>query len=299
MRRLSHGAKGRLIGWIIFFAILISSSFQSKDSPPTRRPAPFIAKAPAHAEPRLPRDFPEGEGALRRPSTFDGILAIEESSRDPNSVSVGTAFSINDNGLWITARHVTEGCDRLILRGLGGKSFAVNGLIEHPRADVSIFKANLQAEPLLINFDTLNYGQKGFHFGFPRGEPGDVHSVLMGRRAMFQKGRSIQKENVLVWAERDNFPKNDYALGGISGGPIVNSSGEVVGIHVAGSKRRGRSYSSLPSTINYLTKRGSYFYDENNDISTVTPYLNEYEFAKAGRDLRKQKTVAQVVCFTK
>ena len=299
MRRLSRGAKGRLVGWILFFIILYSNTLQSPDGPPTRRPAPFVAKTPEIVEPRLPLGFPEGEGKLRRPNSSDGRFAIDEKPRSPKSVSVGTAFSINANGLWITARHVTDGCDRIMLSDEKYKRFPVNGLIQHPRADVSIFKSNLRAEPLLINFEAPRYGQGGYHFGFPRGEPGDVHSVLMGRRAMYHKSRSGQKENVLVWAERDSFPENDYSLGGISGGPIVNDNGDVVGVHVAGSIRRGRSFSSLPSAIDYLVDKGGHSYNQGNDIKAVRAYLNAFDFPKAGSGLRKQKTVAQVICFTK
>ena len=68
-------------------------------------------------------------------------------------------------------------------------------------------------------------------------------------------GANNYKETVHVWAEKKRIPNSNESLGGISGGPILNKDGKVVGIHVAGSLRRGRSFSSLPSNINDLLNK--------------------------------------------
>lgn len=290
--QLKKGGARRLAGWMLFFIILFSNYFQSSESPQSRRPSPI-------SQARMPDALPEGAGKLKGPSRFDGSILIESDERQPHTASVGTAFSINDDGLWITARHVTDGCDELYLRGVNFKSSKIDGLIQHPRSDVSLFRTAKGAEPLLVNFTTPEYGQKGYHFGFPGGKPGDVYSELIGRRIIRHAGARSNKENVLVWAEKDSYPRNDLSLGGISGGPIVDIDGAVVGIHVAGSLRRGRSYSSLPATIQYLSNKSGQSYDTANDLAEVRPYLTNNSFAKAGAKLRKQNTVAQVICLVK
>ena len=60
------------------------------------------------APPATP-DSVEREGAtLPPPSAFDeAVLVRVEAPRD----GIGTAFSINTDGYWLTARHVVDGCD--------------------------------------------------------------------------------------------------------------------------------------------------------------------------------------------
>ena len=79
--------------------------------------------------------------------------------------------------------------------------------------------------------------------------------------------------------------------------PILNKDGKVVGIHVAGSLRRGRSFSSLPSNINDLLNK--YNININPAFKMVnTAELNTSDFSNVGNKLREELTVAQVVCRT-
>ena len=93
------------------------------------------------------------------------------------------------------------------------------------------------------------------------------------------------------------MPDSYKSLGGISGGPILNENGEVVGIHVAGSVRRGRSFSSLPRTITQLLDQSNVELS-NADQSFNGSQLNAEEFSRLGDQLRSDVSVAQVVCRT-
>ncbi|MDG1727230.1 MAG: hypothetical protein P8H57_08755 [Emcibacteraceae bacterium] len=100
-----------------------------------------------------------------------------------------------------------------------------------------------------------------------------------------------------MWAEKIRVPNSNESLGGISGGPILNDNGEVVGIHVAGSVRRGRSFSSLPRTINQLLDQNDVKINSNNRNVDVAK-LNEADFSRLGDELRSNLSVAQVICRT-
>ena len=55
------------------------------------------------------------EGAMLPPaSAFDERVLVQVTA--PKS-GIGTAFAINDDGQWLTARHVVEGCTGRLLNG--------------------------------------------------------------------------------------------------------------------------------------------------------------------------------------
>lgn len=258
-----------------------------KVAPPSERIVP----------PPLPDINPEGRGQLPPPSANDPMIEIAEKAKGSNSQYTGTAFSIDNRGLWVTAKHVTHGCDQLLLLRPHRRPLRVDALSEHSRADVAIMQTDGGYGAFPVNYETPEFNQEGFHFGFPRGEPGDVYSNLIGRRVIKTTGVNRGKEPVLVWAEKVRVPNSNESLGGISGGPILNKDGSVVGVHIAGSIRRGRSFSSLPRTINQLLDQNDIDLNDQYDIPAVS-MLNEVGFSRLGDDLRSNIQVAQVICRT-
>ena len=257
-------------------------------------PRPFPSE---QGLPPLADKGPEGKGVIGPGRSSDDVIVIEEEERQSRSQYTGTAFSIDGGGLWVTARHVTNNCDKLLLARPFQRPLRIEAVAQHKNADVSLFQTNQGYAALDIDDSSPVYNQEGFHFGFPRGEPGAVYSRLIGRRTMKTTGANRYKETVHVWAEKIRVPDSDKSLGGISGGPILNKQGSVVGIHVAGSIRRGRSFSSLPSHITELLN------DSNVELAPAVKLselnaLNSNEFAGVGDRLRKGLSVAQVVCRT-
>lgn len=245
----------------------------------------------------LPDRAPEGNGVIGPGRANDDVIVIEEEERRNRMQYTGTAFSIDGDGLWVTARHVTNDCDQLLLARPFQRPLRIEAVAQHANADVSIIQTSRGYAALPIEYSAPVYNQEGFHFGFPRGEPGAVYSRLIGRRTMKTTGANRYKETVHVWAEKIRVPNSDESLGGISGGPILNKQGSVVGIHVAGSLRRGRSFSSLPSHIDELLAEHSVELGPALKLVEMSA-LNSNEFASVGENLRQGLSVAQVVCRT-
>lgn len=275
----------------VIYGEILESRRELRSVPPLRRPPPEAAP------PKLPDMMPEGRGRLRRPSLQDPAITIVADGKNTHSVSTGTAFSIDDNGVWITARHVTDGCDKLFVLVNSRGGYKVDFVSQHPTADVSLLKTANGAKALPISTEDLDYNQEGFHFGFPRGEPGANYARLVGRRVMKTQGRRSARENVLVWAEKVRIPESDLPLGGLSGGPALDAQGNVVGVMVAASLRRGRSYSSLPKTIHHLVNRNNMTLPDVPQEPELAKNLTIQDFAQAAAMLRKRLSVAKVVCL--
>lgn len=264
---------------LVIFAIL--SKVLSDTDNEVRRPNPNIFNPPnseKFAKPELPP-------AYANAPTFDVKIDMK------NFSSTGTAFSVGD-GIWVTARHVTTGCDIIILNTEIGKGLPVSQLTQERNADISIFRTKLAAPALPVSADGLRIGQMGWSFGYPRGKPGDVFGKIIGRAKMRAYGRYSTIEPVIAFTQIRRIPDAGTDLGGISGGPWVDREGRVIGVHVAGAPRRGRSFSTDPSTLlAALSKAGI------SSSSRKFKQLTDQNFSHAGNFLRKQLTIAKVMCL--
>lgn len=234
-----------------------------------------------------------GGGTLQPASPRDPSVRIEIKARSGSSS--GTAFSIDRRGLWMTARHVVDGCPKIYVLTAPRKGFLVRRVYVHPSADIAIINTARGAPALTFAQATLRLGMTGFHFGYPKGRPGDVRSTLIGRRVMRVRGRYRTAEPVVAWAERVRVPDTSGGLGGISGGPALDRSGRVIGVTVAGTVRRGRVYTTARASIERAIRRARTRLPSLGSGNASRVPANR--FASYGSDLRRRLTVAKVICL--
>jgi serine protease Do len=231
---------------------------------------------------------------LPAPSPFDGRSIVE--AQNAKNWSSGTGFSIAADGLWLTAKHVTRGCDRLgILNENGRIAVKAEPIFLSETADVAIFKTQGGPTPLALDLDEsdIKLGTRGFHVGYPQGKPGEVTSRLIGRELMVTQGAWRGKEDTLAWAETGRTQGLRGTLGGLSGGPAFDSKGNVVGITIAESPRRGRIVTtSAASVIDALSLAG--VEPAGRAIASGSDQTPTRSAAKLRADLK----VVQVICLT-
>lgn len=224
-----------------------------------------------------------------------GPILPEESPRDrlvrvtiDNPVSsLGTAFSVDTNGNWLTARHVVDGCSEVGLNLGGSQILRVESKVS-PSADIAILSADWSRKPLFGDFSPdRQIGEYGFFFGYPQGRPGEVVGALLGRNRLVVRGRYSSSESILAWTEVGRTRGLKGSLGGLSGGPGLDKDGEVIGIVTAESPRRGRVYTVAPRNLKGLL-------DENPD-KAIPISLDTYGL-KAD-SFRRDRRIAQVVCI--
>lgn len=233
------------------------------------------------------------DGDLLGPVTpFDPAVTIDAPD-GPFQPSAGTAFSIAETGRWVTARHVVEGCSKPALIIGGGRAVAASVRLA-VKADIAVLITEGGAPGLPVQADTpLHAGARVFHPGFPQGRPGEVSSLLLGRETLHVRGRGKRAEPVLAWAEVGRTLGLEGTLAGLSGAPVMDRDGRVLGVTIAESPRRGRIYTTSPETFGPAIRGVA-----NPDAQPFAEPLTTANYGQVADGLRRDLRVAQVVCLS-
>lgn len=244
------------------------------------------------APPALP-SIPSAEGQLLAPaSPFDPSVTVDVPER--SGPSTGTAFSVASSGVWITARHVIDGCREAALVVGDGRGVAATFHID-PTGEAALLSTEGGSPALPLELAApLHEGELAFHPGFPQGKPGEAVSRLLGRENLVVRGRGARTEPVLVWAEVGRTHGLDGSLGGLSGAPALDSQGRVLGVTIAESPRRGRIYTTVPETVQHLIAQAG---APLPVAATAGTQITGDNYGKVADGLRRDLRVAQVICL--
>jgi serine protease Do len=141
----------------------------------------------------------------------------------------GSGFIIDPDGSILTNNHVVERAERIVVKLSDGRSLRARIVGADPETDIALIKVDGQRLPVapLGDSSTLRMGEWVCAIGNPLGYE---HSVTVGVVSFL--GRK------LFDASLDDYIQTDAAINfGNSGGPLINSRGEVIGINAAISSR--------------------------------------------------------------
>lgn len=154
---------------------------------------------------------------------YKSMTAEEDPGRHP-VVGIGSGFILYDDGYILTNAHVVAGADEVYVK-LTGRRNEVRAIVvgTDPATDIALLKIDAKRLPVVRtgSSKSLKVGDWVAAIGSPFGFDNTITAGIVSA-----------KERRLKQGVQTPFLQSDVAINpGSSGGPLVNLSGEVVGIN--------------------------------------------------------------------
>jgi S1-C subfamily serine protease len=163
----------------------------------------------------------------------------------------GSGFLFSDDGLTITNSHVVQGADHVVVTFKTGETARGEVLGDDPHTDLALVRVAGNRRPYATLGDSaaLRVGQIAIAIGNPYGFDCTVTTGVisaLGRSLRARSGRLM-----------DDVLQTDAALNpGNSGGPLVTSAGEVIGVNTAMiMPAQGLSFAIGSNTVRFVVSR--------------------------------------------
>lgn len=181
---------------------------------------------------------------------------ISDDPDSESSESQGTGFLLSKSGLVVTNNHVIEGRSDFTVLLPQGSAFKAKVVLKDEKNDIAFIKLesfeyekNYSSDiPYgLVDSKTVKIGEDVLTLGYPLGD-------ILGKSVKLSTG----KVNALYGLQDDPrlFQISNPIQPGNSGGPLINSNGELVGIVVASlnAKYFYETIEVIPQNVNFSIK---------------------------------------------
>ncbi len=211
-----------------------------------------------------------------------------------SSPGTGTAFSVSSGGVWLTARHVVEGCARAAIVVGAGQGVAAEVRFD-PRGETAVLITQGGAPALpMAPRQSIQRGMIAFHAGFPLGRPGEVATRLLRRQTLVLRGRRTRREQVLAWEETGDAEASPRDLAGLSGAPTLDGGGQVIGVTIAQSRHHRWIYTTTPGALRAALARA---HVEPATGARAAPMTTD-SYPRIAARLRRDLRIVPVVCLS-
>jgi Do/DeqQ family serine protease len=140
----------------------------------------------------------------------------------------GSGVIVSDDGYIITNNHVIDEADEIKVTLSNKKSYTAKLIGTDPSSDLALLKVDAKGLPFLLygNSDQVKIGQWVLAVGYPLNLETTVTAGIVSAKAR-TLGLNSRKSNTPI----ESFIQTDAAVNqGNSGGALVNTNGELVGI---------------------------------------------------------------------
>jgi Do/DeqQ family serine protease len=164
-------------------------------------------------------------------SSLQQFFDSQSPKRQPKEIveGIGSGFIIDSRGVILTNAHVVDGVNTVTVTLKDGRTFKGKVMGADPVTDVAVVKIQADNLPTVTvgNSDQLKPGEWAIAIGNPLGLDNTVTQGIVSAT-----GRSSSQ--VGMPDERVNYIQTSAAINpGNSGGPLLNASGQVIGINTA------------------------------------------------------------------
>lgn len=150
----------------------------------------------------------------------------------PEQRASGSGVIISDDGYIVTNNHVIEDADEIKVTLSNKKTYMAKVIATDPSYDLAVIKIDASGLPFLLygNSDDVKIGQWVLAIGYPLNLETTVTAGIISA-----KGRSLGlNKGTKTSSPVESFLQTDAAVNqGNSGGALVNTNGELIGINSA------------------------------------------------------------------
>ena len=214
-----------------------------QSQPEKPAPDPPVPAAPAvvvemkAAIPEPPPAAPKFDLESLAQRIAPAVFRLEVKDADGKPAGTGTAFAISADGLAVTNFHVVEGGESFVARTTQGAEFTVSGVTAtDPAADLALVTIKASNLPFLELGESaaLKIGAPVAVFGSPHGLSGTLSDGILSARRDEPEiaGTPAANGGNLLQITAPISP-------GSSGSPVIDQTGQVIGVAVAGFTSKG------------------------------------------------------------
>ncbi len=166
--------------------------------------------------------------------------------RSMPQMASGSGAIISEDGYIVTNNHVVDGADDITVTMSDKKSFKAKLIASDPSSDLALIKIDAKGLPFLLygNSDEVRVGQWVLAIGYPLNLETTVTAGIVSA-----KSRTLEINRRQSRTPIESFIQTDAAVNpGNSGGPLINTAGQLIGINSAIASPTG-SYAGYSFTI--------------------------------------------------
>lgn len=244
--------KKKIFLWVFLSIIGVFAYSQRTANVPAELDFTMVAEKSIHAVVHIKTEFE------RKSSVYDDFFGLNdpfseffgfknESKRYP-IIASGSGVIISENGYIVTNNHVVQDANAVFVTLNDKREFEAEIVGTDPLTDLALIKIQAANLPILefANSDNVRVGEWVLAVGNPFNLTSTVTAGIVSAKA---RNLNILGKNSSI----ESFIQTDAAVNqGNSGGALVNTKGELIGINAAIASRTG-SYSgysfAIPSNI--------------------------------------------------
>ena len=166
----------------------------------------------------------------------------------PATASRGSGFLIDPRGYVLTAHHVVDKAKEIEIRLADAQRLAARLVAADAQIDLAILKIHTERELPILSLgdsDAIRVGDLALVFGYPFGRESSMNLGIVSRA-----GRSYPDSASFEFIQTDagGYP-------GGSGGPLLNSRGDVIGMITMASERGNMGFATPINVIKRIVPR--------------------------------------------